>query len=841
MNHPFLKPLLPHLAVIVGFLLLSIVYNAPMMQGKRLQQNDVIQSKGAAQELAKYRKETGKIALWSNSMFSGMPAFMVSIDYPMSFTTKIGRWIAYAVPEPANMIFLYLTGFYILAIVLGFNLWTASLGAIAYGFASYNMMNIEAGHGSKVLALAFAPPFMAGVVLAYRGKYLVGSALAGLFAGVELYANHVQITYYILMALGLYGIFEFIRVIIQKESLAKFFIATACLALAGALAVGSHASRLLTTYEYTAETIRGKSELITNKQSTSGALDRDYAFGWSYGIGETFTLLVPNFYGGGLGSGAELGKNAATPKLLEENGIDPKYARNFPFYWGAQPFTSGPAYLGAIICFLFVFGLIASKNPIKWWFLAVTILFTMIAWGKNFAGLNYFLFDYFPLFNKFRAHTMTLSAVQLFVACMALLGLQELFKADLDKKALLKKLQISAGTVGGLCLVIAILGGVFQDYRATGKTEIAEAGGKTRLVSNDEAFKQNLVQGLQGNEDLAKRILRAIEDDRASMQSSDAWRSFIFIALATGVLWAFLAWGLPLTYAMGGLILLTLIDLWAVDRRYLNDDNFVKKSQYEAVFEPTEADRQLLQDKSRFRVANFTVDTFNDATTSYNHASVGGYHAAKLRRYQELISAYLGRNNMAVYNMLNTKYFLTGDEQGAITAQKNPEACGVTWFVQEYKTVANADAELKSLEKFNPKKTAFVDKRFASQLKDLKIQPDSSATIRLTSAIPDELTYESNAKTPQLAIFSEIYYVQEGKIAWQAYIDGKPVPHLRADYVLRGLVVPAGKHKIEFKFSSPTYQRGETIALVCSILLLIGVGLAIYFDLRGRLKTTEVV
>jgi hypothetical protein len=770
-------------------------------------------------------------------MFSGMPSFLINIDYPMSITTKLGRWIVNIVPYPANLIFLYLAGFYLLAYMLGFQRWLCVLGAIAYTFASYNIINIEAGHSSKVIALGFAPPLIASVLLAYRGKVLLGSALAGFFAGLELYANHVQITYYIFLTLLLFVIYELIRIIIHKESLLTFTKASLLLALAGLLAAGSHASRLWTTYDYTAQTIRGKSELSTNKQSTSGALDRNYAFQWSYGIGETFTLLIPNFYGGGTGSGAEQGKNSQSMKVLQENGIDTQtatnYVRGFPYYWGAQPFTSGPAYLGAIVCLLFVFGLLLSTNPMKWWLLASTILMIMIAWGSNFSTLNYLLFDYLPMFNKFRAHTMTLSVVQLFVAGMALLGLQELFNPNLDKKLALKHLKISAGIVGGLCLFIAVLGGGVQDFRSLGTTEITDKDGKKTEIGNDEAFRQSITQGTQGNQEFAKRLLRAIEDDRSAMQSRDAIRSLIFILLATGLMWTLFAFELPLMYAVGGLALLILIDLWGIDRRYLNNDNFVKKSQFEARFEPTDADRQILQDKSKFRVANFTKSIFNDATTSYHHASIGGYHAAKLRRYQDLIDSCLSRNNIPVYSMLNTKYFLVGNENQEIVAQRNEGACGNAWFVEEYKIVANADEEIKSLAKFNPQKTAFIDRKFAKQLQGLNIKVDSNSTIRLLSAKPDELKYESNASSPQLAVFSEIYFVQAGKMAWQASIDGKPVEHLRANYVLRAIPVPAGKHTITFKFDSPSFHSGEWIALICSVILLAMVGLAIWAYFRG--------
>jgi hypothetical protein len=817
-NNSLWQKLLPHFLIILGFVAVSLIYTSPILEGKKLVQNDMLQARGAAEELVKYNTETGKRAFWTNSMFSGMPAFMIAMDYPLSFTTQAGRLVINLTPYPANMIFLYLLGAYLMFIMLGYNRWLGVLGAIGYAFASYNIISIEAGHTSKIVALGFAPPFMGAAIMAYRGKWLIGSALAGLFAGLELYGNHVQITYYCVIALVIFVIFEFIRLIIQKENLKPFFLATAGLAIAGALAIGSHASRLWVSYAYTNQTNRGPSELTINKQSTGGA-DRDYAFNWSYGVGETFTYIIPNFVAGGTGSGAQLTEDSKTGQIFKRNNIPLNQLGSLPLYWGNQPFTSGPAYMGVIVVFLFLFSLFISKDPVKWWLLGIFVLFTMMAWGKNFAPLNYFLFDFAPLYNKFRAHTMIISLLQIFVVWGMVLGLQEFLKPEFDKKMALNALKISGGVLGGLLIIFAVLGGAVQDYKNQ---------------ENDKNFVENVGKG--NGAELANELMRAIRADRASMQSADAWRSVIFLALGALALWLGLAGTVSKEYVILGLATLILLDLWVIDRRYLNNDNFIKKSQYEDMFEASETDRKILNDKDlHFRVYKLDQNVFNDALTSFHHKSVGGYHGAKLRRYQDLIENQLGKNNRAVINMLNTKYYLGPSESGELIAQVNEEALGNAWLVENYQIVKNADAEMKALDKFDPKKTAFIDQRFANQLNNLKIQADKNARIKLTAYTPDNLVYESEASSPQLAIFSDIYYVDAGKIYWQAYLDGKPVPHLRANFVLRGMVIPAGKHKIEFKFEVPVYQQGEWISLICSILLFSGLGIAVYLNQKNEI------
>jgi hypothetical protein len=826
------QKLLPHLGIVVLFVIISLIYCSPIFEGKKLVSNDVLQAQGNAQEAKEYKEKTGEQIFWTNSLFSGMPAVLVSADYPMSLTTSLGRFVVNILPYPANLFFLYFVGAYLMFVMLGYNLIPSTLGAVAFALGSYNIINIEAGHISKVWALGFTPPLIGAVVMAYRGKWLLGSALAGLFAGLQLYANHVQITYYVGITLVVLVIFIFIEKIIKKEPLKPFLITSFALLLMGGIALGSHASRLLVTNEYTKSSIRGKAELSSNKESKGGT-DRDYAFQWSYGIGETFTFLVPNFVGGGSGTGKELSESSHVVQTLQEYQIPAEAKGQMQMYWGDQPFTSGPAYLGAVLVFLMLFGVLYSGDKLKWGILSIIILLTMMAWGKNFSIFNYALFDFMPLYNKFRAHTMTLSLLQIFVAWLAVLGLQDLLKKEINTKKLMNSLKISGGVVAGLCLIIALLGGIFSDFKPS--TQKIKQGNEEVKVNADEEFKQRLMQQMGGEKAQApaNSILTAIRKDRANMQSSDAFRSFIFVALAVSLMWIVIAQKQPLQYAAGGLIVLTLIDLWGVDARYLNQESFKSATEEEQIFEMSDAEKNMKAKEKdlHYRVFNLTTSPFNDAFTSYNHKSIGGYHGAKMRRYQDLIENQLGKSNIGVINMLNTKYILQTDQKGAVVASKNPEACGNAWFVPNYQIVENADKELKALDKFNPKEIAYIDKKFENQLKDLKINFDSTATIRLVKYSPDKMEYESNAKTEQLAIFSEIYYVQKDKMEWTAYIDGKKVEHLRANYVLRALRVPAGKHKIEFKFDVPIYKTGEMIALICSILLFALLGFATWKSL----------
>lgn len=825
-NKSRLQTFLPHIIILVIFIVITFIYFPSIFQGKTLMQNDIVQAKAAAREVSDFHNKTGRWPLWTNSIFGGMPAYLIGTDYPNSWSTAIGRIITNLLPEPANLLLISLTGFYILLVSLGFNVWLAAMGAIAFAFCSANVINIEAGHSSKVIAIAYSPPIIAGVILAYRGKYLLGGALTAFFLALQLYGNHIQITYYVFISLGMYGLYQLILAIREKK-LAQFGIASAVLAVAVLLSVGSHASRILTTYEYSKESIRGNSELSRPSQDGNQGLDKEYAFRWSYGIAETLTLLIPNLYGGA--TQGEVSTSSGFYKALVSNGVAPnqavQYASQAPLYWGEQPFTGGPAYAGAVILFLFVLGMFIVKSPIKWWLLAVTVLFIMFTWGKNFALFNYLVFDFLPGYNKFRAVTMVIAVAQIFLCVLAVMAVREIIQEKLTWQSLKKPIAISAALTAGLALLLGLFAGAFFNF-----------AGSAEIQAQYPAW-----------------LAEALRDDRKSLFQKDAFRAVFFILATVGLIWAYVQNKIKIAFLYAGLLLLVFIDMFTVSKRYLNNDDFVIKRRAQEQVQATEADLLINQDKSIYRVIDLTGGiggAINSASASRFHLSVGGYHGAKMKRYQEVLDSVMLNEiqnfamqlqqqqsytpqmleQLSVLNMLNTKYLiLAPSTQGVVT---NTSALGNAWFVDEYKVVPNANAEIQAIEDFNPARTAIVDQRYQSLLNGLNIIPDSSATISLPSYVPDQLTYESTASSTQLAVFSEIFY--RGNQDWQAFIDGQPTPHFRANYILRAMVVPAGKHKIEFRFEPKTYHQGETIALISSMLLFGGVAVAFFLEARKR-------
>ncbi|MEA5259142.1 hypothetical protein VB264_15200 [Arcicella aquatica] len=809
------KKFLPHLYAVIAFVVLAGIYASPALQGKKLKQHDITMSLASSHESTEFTKATGIVPWWTNSMFGGMPAYMIHGAYPNSIGSTIGGDVMGFLPLPINVIFLEMLGMYILLIVLGANTWQSIIGAIGYAFCTLNMVILPAGHTSKAIALAYAPMIAAGAVLCFRGKYLLGGALTALFMSLEIYANHVQITYYFALLLFGYVIVEIINHVKQGKIKSLVF-ALLALGLGSFVGVANHTMRLWNNYEYSKETIRGKSELTSNTES-KGGLDRDYAFSYSYGIGETGTLLIPNFYGGTMG-GTLGGKKSETLKAMVNAGIPEENALPFtergPAYWGDQPNVGGPVYAGAIICFLFALGAFLVRGSLKWWLVGTAVFFTMLAWGKNFPLLNYPMFDYFPMFNKFRAITMILSLTQLAMVILGVLALKQISDNKPTFETIKKPLIYGLALTAGLCVIFALVPSLFFSFKSL----------------SDEGMQ------ITGDKGVDAQILRGIVQDRESLMRSDAFRSLAFILLAAGLIWAWVSGKIKEGIFYPVLILLIVVDLFGVDKRYFNNDNFVSNSEYEELFTPTAADEQILKDKSIYRVFDAAAagGFSSDAKASYYHQSIGGYHGAKLRRYSEIIENQIAKNNMQVLNMLNTKYFIMPNQQtGQPVAQQNPEACGNAWFVNSFKIVANADEEMKALDKFEPKDIAFIDKRFADQVANLKIQPDSAVNkIVLTSYKPNALTYQSDAKTEQLAVFSEIFY--RGNIDWKAYIDGQYKPHLRADYILRAMVVPAGKHTIEFKFEPESVKKGGTVDLIMSIVLVSVLGLAIFFEVKKK-------
>ncbi|TGE20376.1 hypothetical protein E5K00_20460 [Hymenobacter aquaticus] len=832
---PLWRRLLPHLLAVVFFLVLAAVYFSPILfDGKTLAQHDVVQFNGGAHEAQLYREATGKEALWTNSMFSGMPTYLISTRFPGDLSIYLHNIFTLHLPAVVANLFLALLCGYVLFVALGVRPLLAAVGAVALGFSSYNLIILAAGHNTKSLALAYAPLVLGGLLVTFRRNRWLGAALFALGLTMNVRSNHLQITYYLLLLVVVFGIVELVAALREKR-LSDFLGRTALLGAAAVLAVGVSFGRLYVTAEYGKYSIRGKSELTTPSPAAAQApaggedggagngLDRDYAFGWSYGVGETITLLIPNYYGGA--SSGALSESSATGKALAGLGVPPvqlrDYLQQLPLYWGAQPVTSGPVYIGAVVCFLFVLGLFVADRRTRTWLLVGTILSIVLAWGKNFESFNYLMFDYFPGYNKFRSVSMALVIAQLAMPLLAVLALARVLRpqaavvpatgtsthpslaalsgaptASPEATELKRKLLYATGITAGIC-VLAYLAGLGADFASPVDAQMQQQGFP----------------------------LDALRADRASLMHTDVLRSIVFILLAGGVLYFYLQRKLSVTAAALLVGVLTLVDLWGVDKRYLNDTNFQRETIAQQ-FVPTPADEQILQDKDlSYRVLNLQ-NPFNEANTSYFHKSIGGYHGAKLRRYQDLIERQISANNPQVLAMLNTRYVITGDPKQPV--QRNPGALGNAWFVSEVQKVQSPDQEIAALTGLNVATAAVVD---ASKFPLNKTAYTAAgSTIALTKYSPDELTYRANAVQDGFVVFSEIYY-QDG---WNAYLDGKLVPHLRANYVLRALPVPAGSHTIEFKFEPKEYAIGNTVSLVSSVLLILALLGTIFYAVKRK-------
>ncbi|NDK56850.1 YfhO family protein [Pontibacter fetidus] len=797
----FKRDILPHLIAVLVFLVLTAVYFAPVVfEDKGMAQHDILQFRGGAQEIMAHREKTGEEALWTNSMFGGMPSYLINTRYPGDLSGVIHTVLSLNLPAMAGNIFVTLLCAYILLVTLGMRSWLAIVGAIAFGFTSYNIIILEAGHNTKSLTIAYIPMVLAGLLYALRKNLWIGAALFALGLTLNLHFNHLQMTYYMLLLVIVWGIIELVYAA-KNGTIVELVKRGFVLLLAAVLAVGVNFGRLATTAEYSKYSIRGKSELTApnSGDKTSSGLDREYAFNWSYGISETMTLLIPDFYGGS--SNTPLDKDSETYKAFVGMGAPPVQAeqivsQGIPTYWGAQPMTSGPVYVGAIICFLFVLGLFIVDRRWTSWLVAGTILSLVLAWGHNFSAFNYFMFDYFPGYNKFRAVASALVIAQITIPLLAMLALWRVFRDRDTIKELDRKLLIAGGITAGICLLVWLFGG---------------------MASFSSVVDAQLQQ--------AQFPLDAIRADRESMMKSDAFRSFAFIVLALGVLYFYVKNKLSATIAIAGVGVLVLVDLWTVDKRYLESDDF-KNQVLTNYFQPSPADQIILQDKDKsYRVIDMT-NPFNSARSSYFHKNVGGYHGAKLRRYQDLIDRHISQNNLEVLRMLNTRYAITGDPKEPV--QRVPGALGNAWFVDNIMKVTTPDAELEALGDIDAGKTAIVDvAKFPVQEQNYT---SANATIKLATYEPDYLKYEYQAEKPGFVVFSEIYY----EAGWQAYLDGKPVDHLRADYILRAMQVPAGKHTIEFRFEPKTYAIGNTISLVSSILLLLVLAGAVAYSFKKK-------
>ncbi len=815
------KQIIPHLVAILVFVALSLIYMAPAaFEGKDLPQGDVSNAKASSQELIQFHKKTSEPIYWTNGMFSGMPANMIRPPKTDNIFRTLGKWVSLGLPDlHIRLVFLYLLGFYILMLAFGCNPWLSLVGAIAYSLCSYNLIIIEAGHVNKALVMATVAPLIGGIVLCYRRKWLIGSFVTLIAAGLNIYWGHQQISYYAVITIAVLAITYFVYAIRQKE-LKNFFLSSALLVVLAVLALLPAAGSLLPTMDYTKETMRGGAVLQQNKTENNGpsaGLDIDYAYSWSYGVGETMTLLIPNLYGGS--SHYNIGNESACYQALRTTGQAKQFCEAAPTYWGDQPFTSGPVYAGAIVCFLFVLGLFLVKGPERGWLLIATIISILLSWGRHFMGLNEWLFYHLPLYNKFRTPSMSLIIADITMATMAILAIKALIECE-DKNAIRRPIWISFGITGGLCLLFALFGGAMFHFSGI----------------NDSYYPEWLVEQLKV--------------DRIHLLRADAWRSFLFIALSLVCLMVYIgksaktnpsiAYNKNSYSLIAALGVLILIDLWSVDKRFLNNDDFLPKKQAKA-FVASAADQQILKDTDPdYRVLNLTVNTFNDSSTSYFHKSVGGYSAAKLRRYQDIIDYHLNFQNqptMSVLNMLNTRYFIVPGQNSEPTVQYNPNALGNAWFVDNIIWVDSPDEEINALYLLDPAKTACIDKVWKEKLPNseqltAKVEEEGSdassgpmepaAWIRLKDYVhPGNLIYESHNSQAQLAVFSEVFYK-----TWKAYIDGVETPIVRANYILRALPIPAGEHQIEFKCIDEVYIKSGKISHWSSIaigVILVGI------------------
>jgi hypothetical protein len=788
-----IKKAVSYLIAIVAFILISVAYFSPILQGKKIFQSDIMHFTGMAKEINDFRSENDAEPYWTNAAFSGMPTYNLSVLYPNDYVKKLDGFLRF-LPRPADYLFLYFLGFFMLLTVLKVEYKLAILGALAFGFSTYFIIILGVGHNSKAHAIAYMPMVLAGILMVLQRNYLWGFLLTAIAMSLEIKASHPQMTYYLFFAVLILGVFYLIEAFKEKQ-LPAFFKSIAILVVAVVLAIGTNATSLLATKEYVSHSTRGKSELTINpdgspKEASSG-LSKEYITDYSYGVLETFNLFIPRFMGGG--NYENVGLDSNIYNFLKDK-TDPRQAKEFaefaPMYWGKQPGVEAPAYLGAVLVFLFVLGIFLVKGKLKNWLVGIVIFSILLSWGKNLNFLTNFFIDYVPMYNKFRAVSSIQVITELAVPLLGILALNEFFNKTNAAEIKLKALKNSFFTTGGIALIFTLFGTSLFDF-----------------------------EGLRdaGYDQLLPGLLENIIADRKAIFFSDSLRTLIFVVISAGVLWLFFKEKLNKNYAIIVLGAIILFDLVSVDKRYVNNADFQNAREIEKPFAASEIDREILKDKSHYRVANFIVDPMNDGSTSYFHNSIGGYHAAKLERYQELFDFQISKNNIEVLNMLNTKYFVFEDGSQRETVQQNPSPNGNAWFVNSIKIVENANEEILALDSLKTKLEAVIDKRFVSVGFKTNYPIDSSATIQMTSYALNNLVYEFNATTNQFAVFSEIYY----KDGWNVYIDGKLTPHYRVNFVLRGLEVPKGNHKIEFKFEPTVVKKGTTIALISYGLLLV--------------------
>ena len=798
--------LLPTLVALLLFFGVSALYFAPQFQGEVLPQHDVVQYEGMAKDIKQLRSQTGEDAQWTGGMFSGMPAYLISVLYPAQLVKNSIGQVVKVIDTPAGFLFFAMTSFWLMLLLCGVNPWVSIVGALAYGLSTYFLLIIGAGHITKMWALVYAPLMMGGAWLTLRGNCWVGAVITAVATSLEIGANHPQITYYFLLAMAAFwlseGIFSW-----REGRLKAFFKRTALLSLAGLLAVGSNFAPLWYTAQHTPDTMRGGSELATAEETASG-LELEYATAWSYGKLESFNLLIPDFMGRDSGQSFPAdGVVASTAREFGLSGIE----QQLPAYWGEQPYTAGPTYLGAAAIFLAALALLLLAGRDKWWAVAISLLMLLLAWGRHLMGFTEWAFDFLPGYNKFRTVSMTLVVVQWVVPLLGALLLGKLWKAEISRERLLQGIAWAGGVVGGICLLFAVAGSSLFSFGQEQST-VEMTAQFNRLLQASQM--QNLIDS-GFDVELGEAIGAAMAEDRATMMADDAWRSLLMVLLAAGILLLFAFGKIKRILMVGGLVGVMLLDLIPVDRRFLSDENFISARRQQVV--ATSADKAIMQDKELgYRVLNLMVSPFNDATPSYFHRSVGGYHGAKLARYQDLIDRYLVEQDEQVLDMLNTRYLIIPNEAGEPTPLRRESAFGAAWFVDQIRYASTPQEEISLLGSVDLRTTAVVAEK--DRLATPPTNGGQERAVALVEYRPNYLRYTCSAEEASVVVFSEIFYEK----GWKAYIDGVESPAFRADYLLRAMEVPAGDHTIEWRFRAPNWGVVEGITGLCSAVILLG-------------------
>jgi len=786
------KQIIPHIVSLSLFVVVALMYFNPVLNGKKISQSDITQHIGMAKEVNDFRKATSEEPYWAESAFSGMPTYPIGTYFPNDYITSLDRFIRF-LPRPADYLFLYFLSFYILLLAFKVDWKIAIVGSLAFGFSTYLIIIFGAGHNSKAHAIAYMPLVLAGIVFIFKKRYLLGFIVTSIATALEIKANHPQMTYYLLFAILILGVVELIDAI-KKNKTKQFVTQSSIIIVAMLLAVGVNSSRLLATKEYADVSTRGKTALTINpdgtKKEVTTGLSKEYITQFSYGKAETFNLFVPRYMGGGTVESLDEKSNTYqyVSSIAGSKQAD-GFTKQVYTYWGDQLIVEAPAYIGAVMLFLFFLGVFILKGKYKYWLVASSVFAILMSWGKNFQFLTDFFIDYVPLYNKFRAVSSFQVIAELCIPLLGFLAVREFFFSKIEKKqkqiALKKALYSSVGLIV-VGLLYALGFSTFEGIRDASYSEY-------------------------------EGLLDAVKADRLSMLYSDSFRSIVLIGVGFVVLWLFLKQQLKYTTSIIAFAVLILFDLVQVNLRYVNGDDFKEARAIDKPFKASTADLQILKDKSHYRVANFSTDPFQDGRTSYFHKSIGGYHAAKMGRYQDLIEFQLSKQNMQVYNMLNTKYFIIPGDNGEVIAQQNPDANGNAWFVKNINYVQTADQEIRALDSTQTKNIAIVNENNIYKKINFSLEVDPLAYIKLTEYSLNSLTYETSSKFDEFSVFSEIYY----KNGWKSYIDGELQPYTNVNYVLRGMEIPKGEHIIKFKFEPSVIKTGSIISLISYALMVL--------------------